>query len=898
MIQFPRRRADTWIPFVHNQTVLAAAIAVLAMQLIHGLVLELAVGGFLVAANSVPIRHHVATEWISILARRNWFRVQSGLRLGRRPGPANPVHAFEIGATGTASVVRLDRGSGAIWFDDAGAQNRLCWLGVWIIPADSHLLLSSETEQRATFAQWGQLIAGLAGQSVRRLQFLSDVIVTAAAGPKETLRGLQAMDPSLDPDLAARYAAVADRVGSQVYDRRSYLVAEIGSAGPGQLSALKLGIDQIDRVIKGLIRNSRPLDADELVELIAGAFNPDAAFLRLLLGYHAANLRSLAPVRYTLPRSARRELVLPYHLSRTWVITEFPQMPVDQTWQLNLLGAIPSNIARYAISYTWSVADPSQALRRAEREANKAEMEVLARAAGRGNQRIMSREYAEIDAARETEADLTAGEAMLKGVATVTVTADSTEILDEAQTWLERQAGRSFLRLRSVDNRHDEGWASSLPLAIAPPYFEIHTLSTRQARTLYQAQIASPIAVPGILLGRDELSGAPFSWDPFELYAAQAITSPIAIVLGQVGTGKSTFSKLLALRGAGVHGRGFFALDPKGEYAGVAHSLGLPYLVLAPGEARINPLDFDSPSSRSAMLNILASAAMERNPYPEEAAALDRTAEILGAGATLATAVGVLREAPEALTHAMGTPTRDAAVERLIPVVAGLQRYLGAGPLGGLFDGETSIEVDPRGMVINLSAAFREPTLFRPVSSVVAFWLRNAISHLEQRSFLVVDEGWAVLDNLAPFLQGTAKLSRSYGVSLVLTMHGISDVLGAASAGTATAGKLQTVVDAVQNGFFFSNSASEIRAIAETFSLTDAERSILNLDNAPGNYRGLFLAVIGGRHYLCRTVLADADIASTDTDQAMVARRIAASSGAGSRSPKIFGTWATAGERR
>jgi hypothetical protein len=462
-----------------------------------------------------------------------------------------------------------------------------------------------------------------------------------------------------------------------------------------------------------------------------------------------------------------------------------------------------------------------------------------------------------------------------------------------ARAWLPRQAGSAFIRLRRTDARHGEGWATSLPLAITPPYFESHTLSTRQAQSLYQAQIAAPLGVPGILLGRDDLSGAPFSWDPFELYAARIVTSPIAIVLGQVGTGKSTFSKLLALRGAGVHGYGFFALDPKGEYAGVATELGLPYLLLAPGETRINPLDLDSAAAKATMLGILASSVMDRGLTPDEAAALDKTAELLAPGSTLAEAIAILREVPPELSHAMGTPARDDAVGRLIPVIAGLQRYLGAGQLGGLFDGETSVKLNPKGMIINLSGVFREPALFKPVSNVVAFWLRNAISQLEQRSFLVVDEGWALLDNLASFLQATTKLSRSYGVSLVLTMHGLSDVLGAASSGTATAGKLQTIIEAVQSAFVFSNSANEIRLIGETFTLTRAERDILNLDDATSNYRGLFLAMIGGYRYLCRTVLADADYGTTDTDQNMGARRVQTPAIQAPLPPseKIFGRW-------
>jgi hypothetical protein len=871
--KFPRRRSATWIPFVRNHSVLTAIVAVLLVPAIHNLVLELVIGGILIVGNSVPIRHHIVTEWLSILVqkRAHWLTAMFSRTKGSsgRSAVANEVTKIDLGIYGSVTVSHMAQDEGLLWYDDKKGA-RFAWIGVWLIPATSHLLLLSDAEQHNILMQWGRLLSSLAGQSVKRMQFLTDVIVTAAVGPKEVLRRLCEEDPNLDEKLVARYREVTERVGDQVYDRRSYLVVEFSKIGLGETEALKSAVDQTERTIKGLVPTARLLDPDELIEVLSGAQNPQTAFLRLLLGYYAPDLTSLTPVRYDLA-SSTTDMILPYHVSRTYVIGDFPQVYVPQTWQLNLLGGIPPNVARYAISYTWTVGDPTMALRQAEREANKVEMETLTRASGRGTQRIMTREYAEMDAARQTEADLTTGEAILKGIGTITITADSTRILDEAETWLYRQAGMSYLSLRRADWRHDEGWTTSLPLAIIPPYFETHTLSTKQAQSLYQAQIASPLQVPGILLGRDDLSGAPYSWDPFELYARQIITSPIAIVLGQVGTGKSTFSKLLALRGAGVHGYGFFALDPKGEYADTARELDLPYLMLAPGKTRINPLDLDSPSAKATMLAILAASVMDRNPSPDEAAAIDKVAELLPDRATLADAIDVLRAVPPEVSYAMGVPTRKDAVQRLIPVVAGLQRYLGSGQLGGLFDGETSVSINPRGMIINLSEVFREPALFKPVSNVVAFWLRNAISHLEQRSFLIVDEGWAILDNLAAFLQTTTKLSRSYGVSLVLTMHGLSDVLGAANTGTATAGKLQTVVDAVQSAFIFSNSGNEISAIGETFALTNAERSILNLEEASGNYRGLFLSLIGSHHYLCRTVLATADSETTNTDQNMAA---------------------------
>ena len=892
--KFPKRRSNNWIPFVRNQTLVTVLAVFLSMQLLRNLALELLVGTILIIGNGIPFKHHIASEWAFIWSKKNWRKIQGIVSFaGKKQGfhGSNLVRTIHLPGCGDASIVRVSPNAGAVYFSDLGYENRMCYLGVWLIPASSHLLLSSRAEQGSTLAQWGRLLAAIAGQQIKRLQFFTDIIVTTATGPKDTLRRLMDFDPGLDKMLTDRYAEVASAVGGHVYERRCYLVVEFAKIGADRTEALKMATEQIDRTIRGMIQNARLLSPDELTELISGAMNPETAFLRSLLESYGPAAASLVPAEYNIAAS-QKELILPYHLSRTYVITEFPQMAVADTWQLNLLGGIPHELSRYTLSYIFNVIDPQIALRTAEREANKVEMETLTRASGRGNQRIMSREYAEIESARETERDLTTGEAMLKGIATITITAESEQILDDAETWLTRQAGTCYMRLRRADWRHDEGWATSLPFCVTPLYFESHTLSTATAQSLYQAQIAAPLGVPGILLGRDDLSFAPFSWDPFELYAAHILTSPIAIVLGQVGTGKSTFSKLLALRGAGVHGYGFFALDPKGEYAGTAKELGLPYLRLAPGQTRINPLDLDSASAKAAMLAILASSVMERSLTPDEAAALDKTAELLAPGSALFDAVELLRKVPPEIVHSMGTPDRDESVRRLIPVVAGLQRYLGSGQLGGLFDGETSIDLNPKGMIINLSEAFRDPALFKPVSSVVAFWLRNAIANLAQRSFLIVDEGWAVLDNLASFLQTTTKLSRSYGVSLVLTMHGLSDVLGAANAGTAISGKLQTIIDAVQSAFIFSNSSNEIELIAKTFTLTQAEQEILNLDDAGSNYRGLFLAMIGGSHYLCRTMLAERDSTTTDTDQNMASSQVRVSrKNRGSDPDMIFDAW-------
>ena len=904
-VKFPKRRSNNWVPFVKNHTLIAAISVIFVVQSIHNLLIELVLGGGLVILNALPYHHYVASEWVLIWTKKRWGKLQGFLPWGtKKVTTSNDESSNDelvLASLGTASIVSvrlttesMSKNSAVLWFNGSPSQNSMGWIGVWKIPATSHLALAAEPDQKAVFSSWGRLLVALNQNAVARIEMLQNTIVTTSTGPLNTLRQMTEVHPDLDPDLVKRYNEVATMVGSQVHDRNSYLAIELKGLSRNQKSEMVQVIEHLDRIIKGHVKNAELLSPDELRELIAGAINPEMTFLRMLLGFAShSDIKSLNPVPYHL-QSDINHLRLPYHLSRSYVISEFPLLEVDDTWQLSLLGSIPPKVARYSIAYTFHPSDPQTALHDAERQANKTEMEILSRASGRGNQRIMSREHEEIQSAQQTERDLTTGEAMLKGIGIITITVESEPSLEEAETWLLRQAGTAFLKLRRLDWRHDEGWLATLPLCVMPIQLETHIMSTKQAQSLFQAQIGSPLPVPGILLGRDKFSGAPFSWDAFELYASHIISSPTAIVLGQVGTGKSTLSKLLALRGMGVHKYGFFALDPKGEYTDTAKELGIPYHKLVPHVTPINPLDLDSVSAKASMLGILATSVIGRSLEPQEASALDALAGLLPPGATLSTAINLLRFLPDEVVYAMAAQTKDSANQQLQQVIAGLQRYTGAGKLGGLFDGNKSFDIDPKGMIVNLAGVFTDE-LFKPVSQVVAFWLKNAITNLDQRSFLIVDEGWAILDSMAAFLQSTTKLSRSYGVSLILTMHGLSDVAGSANAGTATQGKLQTILEAAQSAFIFSNTSSEMKLIAENFTLSRTEQAILNLDEGRSDAKGMFLAVIGGNHFLCETVLARGDIETTNTDQNMSSTLMDARMSAKDEdfvvSAKIFDDW-------
>ena len=117
-----------------------------------------------------------------------------------------------------------------------------------------------------------------------------------------------------------------------------------------------------------------------------------------------------------------------------------------------------------------------------------------------------------------------------------------------------------------------------------------HRATTANLAAAYPFLAEPGLGADGTYIGRD-LFGGSFCFDPFELYAAGALTNPNILVTGAVGSGKSALVKTLLYRQA-EFGRTAWVADPKGEYTALAHAIGAPVIRLAPGgPARLNPLD-------------------------------------------------------------------------------------------------------------------------------------------------------------------------------------------------------------------------------------------------------------------------------------------------------------------
>lgn len=326
-----------------------------------------------------------------------------------------------------------------------------------------------------------------------------------------------------------------------------------------------------------------------------------------------------------------------------------------------------------------------------------------------------------------------------------------------------------------------------------------HQATTAQLGAVYPCVATRRLPAGGVLIGRDVFGGL-FVHDPFELYRAGVLTNPNMLVLGQIGRGKSTFVKTYLLRQA-AFGRRIVILDPKGEYGPFARALGAEPIALRPGgPVRLNPLDVadrtdgrepDRRQARLGVLTHLASACLGRPLNPVEHTAIELALDdaCRSASPTLASVVAALLAPRAASAGSIGCQLVELATAGR---EVGLElRRLVAGELAGMFDGSTTPGVDltARVVVIDLSHVYSSPALGALVTCAAAALERCWDQVRLTQTFLVIDEGWAVVHNpgMARFLQASFKLARARGVANIVVVHRVSDFAASGSAGSLSA---------------------------------------------------------------------------------------------------------------
>jgi hypothetical protein len=435
------------------------------------------------------------------------------------------------------------------------------------------------------------------------------------------------------------------------------------------------------------------------------------------------------------------------------------------------------------------------------------------------------------------------------------------------------------------------------------PRVPAHQVTTRNLGAAYPFIAEAGLGHRGVVIG-DDLLGGSFVFDPFELYAAGAVSNPNMVVFGQIGRGKSAFVKTFLWRQS-VFGRRAWVVDPKGEYADLAAAWGIRPVALRPGGAiRLNPLDpapelADVGSGqveverdgierrRMSLLSSLAASCLARDLTPRERAALGAALEEVDHGhpvPTVPMVVEALLAPRNEAARALRTTQRDL-LEDGRDVALELRRLV-HGDLCGMFDAPTTPGLDLSAplVVLDLSALYSSAALGVLMACATA-WLQAALARAALgaraasaaggpgRFFLVVDEAWAILSNLgvARWLQSSWKLSRAFGVSNIAILHRVSDLRSVGASDSEQVALAQGLLADSESRVVYAQSPGELEAATELLSLSGTERDLL-----PQLRRGIALWKIGQRSFLVQHRLSATERVIVDTDAAMAAAASAA----------------------
>jgi type IV secretory pathway VirB4 component len=416
-----------------------------------------------------------------------------------------------------------------------------------------------------------------------------------------------------------------------------------------------------------------------------------------------------------------------------------------------------------------------------------------------------------------------------------------------------------------------------------------HRFTTAHLASAYPLWAQTSGAPPGIFIGEDVCGGgSAFLYDPWALYEAQALSNPNLAVIGQIGRGKSATVKAYAARSL-AFGRRVIVLDRKGEFDRLCEVAGTAPIRLEPGGVvRLNPLDAhlsgadptrvaDVDQDRLELLMALGGAACRRSLRPVEKAALRlalaRAMADAGHGQPTIAMVARALLAPDhegaqrlGMSGAgLAEGSRDVALE--------LDRLV-VGDLAGMLDGPTTSDVDLASqlVVFDLSSAARSEQALTVLMVCVTAWAQRLLQRGARgtRSILVLEEAWACLSNVevARWLRGVQKLSRQYGVQVVMVLHRFSDLAATGDEGSEVVRIATGLLADTETQVVHGMAASEAAATRDLLGLTEAETGIL-----PDLPRGRALWRMRGRSVVVDVRLSELERWFCDTDSRMTVER-------------------------
>lgn len=350
----------------------------------------------------------------------------------------------------------------------------------------------------------------------------------------------------------------------------------------------------------------------------------------------------------------------------------------------------------------------------------------------------------------------------------------------------------------------------------------------------------------GAYIGENQLSRAPFCFDPWDAYSAEVIRSHSCAIIGVKGTGKSMLGKSWSSRLIRLGRKVAVPHDPNGEWVKVAAYVGGKSISVGPGKsARINLLDpgprdpaYDDETWRMNVLQyrratirtIVRRLREGAGLDPVEHTALDIALESLG------------NQSEVIIPHVFD---RLASPDQNLPadvVEAGHKlghtlRRVVSGDLAGLFDGPSTVQFDSDApmMVVDTSALKGASPEAQALSRLAtANWVRRSSLGGNRQARVIVHEEAAVelLNEVAGGGGLTdkvedEKVARHLGTSNWYLLHRIADLDALGDRGSSLHSQALGLLADCDTRISYAQHTAEIARSREVLGWNDTQADLV-----------------------------------------------------------------------
>lgn len=497
------------------------------------------------------------------------------------------------------------------------------------------------------------------------------------------------------------------------------------------------------------------------------------------------------------------------------------------------------------------------------------------------------------------------------------------------QTRVERRGSRAMVRKESARLRKE--WSSSrgndLVTGLAKRSFGaggeargrnlrgpglIERPEAREASTFTLAGAFPWVSQSGLgtvraFIGNVTEGGGMFCLDPWEAYGRGLITGMACVLIGTVGTGKSTTTKAWVKRMVQAGRRAVIMSDPKAEWVIVARALvpegvdpeitiGVPGRVINPLDAGKRPSTGEEGlpvsdaewmrmvrSRRASVMSTIVQVLSKQRMDGDQRLAL--TEAITSAAAAKGEELAAMTpQTPMGEAAAMAPTIPDVIHELYNPSVevfevtegagrkvANQLRQLVDGDLAGLFDGPSTVTMDENlPMIVFNTRPLRQLSVeARKIAShCVSSWAESVFTNRDGgQRIAVYEEGWENMDDEAALERMVAqwKLARDYGLFNILILHKLKDLYRAGDAGSRARELAESLLADTDIRVVHRQKSDQLEATGDLLKLTASEKE--EISRAPKGHALWKVGELEGR--LVKTYRTELEGQLFDTDHAM-----------------------------